>query len=205
MNDSPTLSLLRRWHAGDAKALDELIERDLPWIRNIVSKRLGPLLRARGETEDYVQDAMVRALNYGPSFLVSDQEQFRALLARIIENTLRDQYDFHAAEKRGAKKQVVKAPDSVITLDPPAPTVQRPSKLADGREQEAFVRLALELLDPEDRKVILFREWEELGFPEVAARLGITESGARMRFNRALPKLAEKVRLLRSGGLSSIV
>ena len=205
MSDSPTLHLLRRWHSGDQKALDALIERDLPWIRAIVSKRLGPLLRARGETEDYVQDAMVRALSYGPSFLVSDQDQFRALLARIVENTLRDQHDFHAAEKRGAKKQIAPRNDSVITLDPPAPTVQRPSKEADGREQEAFVRLALELLDPEDRKVILLREWEELGFPDVAARLGITESGARMRFNRALPKLAEKVRQLRSGGLSSVM
>src|SRR5262249_33541315 len=137
-HNSVTFDLLQRWHAGDAKALEALVQRDLTWVANVVRKRLGPLLRAHGETADYVQDAMVRALNYGPCFLVSDQEQFRALLARIVENTLRDQHDFHAAEKRGADRRVPLAREGAITLDAPAPTEQGPSKVAGAREQEAY-------------------------------------------------------------------
>ena len=58
MNDAEeTRLLLQRWHQGDRDAVDLLIRRDLPWIRDFVSARLGPLLRARGETQDYLQDA----------------------------------------------------------------------------------------------------------------------------------------------------
>jgi RNA polymerase sigma factor (sigma-70 family) len=61
------------------------------------------------------------------------------------------------------------------------------------------VRLALELLDPRDRDVVLLRQWKELSFAEIAEELGISESGARMRFQRALPKIAKQVAALREG------
>ena len=61
------------------------------------------------------------------------------------------------------------------------------------------MRLALELLEPEDRQVLLLRQWQELEFAAVGARMGLSEDAARMRFQRALPKLAKKLEALRSG------
>jgi len=192
-----TVELLRRWHEGDREALAAIVERELPWLRAHVHRRLGPQLRRRGETEDYVQEALIDALRYGPRFVVADEARLRALLGRIVENTLRDQVERHEAQKRDVGREEPLPSGSVLDLD--TGRVTRPSEAAAAREAEAWVRLALELLDPEDRRAILMREWEGRSFPEIGAALGVGENAARMRFQRALPRLAGKVRELRKG------
>jgi RNA polymerase sigma-70 factor, ECF subfamily len=199
MDESETLRLLVAWHAGDRGALQELIARDLPWIEQHVRRRLGPLLRARGDTQDYVQDAMIEVLQYGPRFVSTSQSRFRNLIARIIENTLRDRHDWYKAKRRALSRERPMPADSVLDLDNPELSVTRPSEHAQRHERDALVRLALELLDPEDRKVILLRQWNEMSFPDVGAELGISADSARMRFTRALPRLGQKVVELRSG------
>ena len=77
--------------------------------------------------------------------------------------------------------------------------MSRPSENAQKNERDSFVRLALEFLDPEDRKVILLRQWEEKSFPEIGEELGISADSARMRFTRALPRLGSRIVELRAG------
>lgn len=192
-----TVTLLQRWHAGDRAALDTLLARDMPWIREHVERRLGQLLRAKGEADDYVQDAVIEVLRYGPRFLIADRERFRGLLARIVENTLRDQHDWYTAKRREIGRERPLPDGSVLALDGAARSVTRPSEHAVRNERESWVRLALELLAPEDRKVILLRQWDKRTFEEIAVEFGCTPDAARMRFNRALPRLAEKVAELR--------
>ncbi len=201
MSEPPdeTVVLLRQWHAGDRQALEHLVARELPWIRNYVHGRLGKLLRARGDTEDYVQEAMLRVLCYGPRFATGNRQAFRHLLGRIVENSLRDQVDWHGAERRALAKERPVPSDSVLHLDQPLQSVTRPSEVVARKEQQAWVALALELLEPDDRQVIRLRQWEGLPFAEVAERLGLPEDTARMRFKRALPRLARKLEQLQSG------
>src|SRR5262245_11241046 len=151
--ESPTTVLLRRWHAGDEDAVRELLERHLPWIRAHVQRRLGPALRRAGETGDYVQEALLEFLRYGPRFVVSEDHRLRGLLARIVENVLRDEHDRYAARRRARARERPLPSDSVLDLDAACDPVTRPSEVAERREWEAWVRLALELLDPEDREV----------------------------------------------------
>jgi RNA polymerase sigma-70 factor (ECF subfamily) len=193
-----TLDLLRAWHAGDRGALADLLARELPWIREQVRPRLGPLLRARAESQDYVQEALIRVLEYGPRFVAADRQRFRGLLLRIIENQLRDMVDWHGAEKRGVRLERPLPSDSVIDVDSRR-AVTRPSEHAIASERRAWLHLALELLDPEDRRVILLRQWHELEFAAIAELLGVTADAARMRFNRALPQLARKLEDLLAG------
>jgi RNA polymerase sigma-70 factor (ECF subfamily) len=194
-------ALLERWHAGDRAALDALLAQHLPWLRRYVQARLGPALRARGETVDFVQEAMVDLLRYAPQFVVGDADRFRGLLARIVENNLRDADDWFAAKRRALSRETALPNDSVLHLDPTASTVTRPSQHAERAESRNWILLALEFMDPEDRKVIVLRQWEELSFAEIGAQMGIGESGARMRFQRALPKLARAVEDLSRGAL----
>ena len=121
MTESPdeTVVLLRRWHQGDQRALAVLVERELPWMRNYVHGRLGQLLRARGETDDYVQEAMLHVLRYGPRFVTDNRDAFRRLLARIVENSLRDMADWHAAERLAPRPERPVPPQSIIPSDPP--------------------------------------------------------------------------------------
>lgn len=199
-----THELLSRLHAGEEDALRELLERHEPWVRARVRERLGARLRQRAETDDFVQDAMVDALKYGPKFMVSSEDHFRGLLARIVENALRDRHQYFDAARRARDRERPLPSDSVLDLDPRSPDRATPSRAADRREREAWLRLGLELLRPEDREVILLRQEDALPFEEVGARLGVAPNAARMRFERALAKLGKVVTRLRAEGAASV-
>ena len=199
---SETRQLLQRLRAGDRTALDALLARDLHWIRGDVRRRLGPALRTRLESADIVQEAMVEFLRYGAPFLVSDQEQFRRLAARVVENVIGHQYDRFTAQRRELQRERPLPSEDVLDLDARRAGHGTPSQDAQRREREACVRLGLELLEAQDREAILLREWDALPLAEMGTRLGISEDAARMRYKRAVLRLARKVRQLREGKLA---
>lgn len=200
-----TIQLLRDWHGGDRAALDELIRRNLGWMQQHVHRRLGEELRRAGDTQDFVQDAMIQVLEYGPRFEVADEDHFRRLLARIVENSLRGKYRHMRRDRRDVRRERNIDSDTILSLDPPQREVTRPSQHADQHEQVAWVRLALEFLHPKDREVIWMHQYEELTFPEIGGRLGASEDTVRMRFKRALPRLAKKVAELQRGRFDEVL
>ena len=202
---SETVELLQRWHAGDRDALGALLRRDLPWIESHVRSRLGTPLRAKLETGDILQDAVVEFLQYGPRFLLADRGHFRALLARIVENTIRAQHDRFSAQRRAMHREEPLPADGILRLDPAAAATLRPSQAAEAAEWKALVRLALELLAPGEREVLLPRDWDDLSFEEVGRRLGIAADAARMRYHRALARLACKLEQARGGKLDQLL
>ncbi|MGE3175118.1 MAG: RNA polymerase sigma factor [Planctomycetota bacterium] len=192
--------LLRRWHAGDQDALGELVEVCLPWLRQHVDQRLGAFLRGRGDADDYLQDALLDFLRDGPRFQVRDERQFRGLLVRVIENTLRDRNDWFRARRRNLGAGDAALPDgSVLDLHAGLVRSSTPSRGAVREEGRAWVRLALELLDPEDRKVILGRDYEQRPFEDLGRELGLSAGAARMRWTRAVGRLAQTMLELRQG------
>jgi RNA polymerase sigma factor (sigma-70 family) len=193
-----TAQLLLRWHGGDREALQSLLEREMGWIEARVRKRLGPLLRVKAETGDFVQEAALELLRYGSRLLLANRAQFRGLLLRIVENVLRDEHDRFTAFRRAARRERPLPSGSGLGL---AATTQSPSRAAEEEESECWIHLALELLEPEDRKVILLREWAELSFEEVGRRLLVSADAARMRFHRALARLSSEVQRVKSGRL----
>lgn len=196
-----TPELLRRWHNGDATALAALVERSLPWLRDHVERRLGAFLRDRGDADDYLHDALLDFLRDGPRFQVRDERQFRNLLMRVIENTLRDKHDWFRAKRRNLGEDQRLPEGSVLDLDGGVLLSSTPSRGAAREESRAWVRLALELLDPEDRKVILGREYDQRSFEDIGGELGLTAAAARMRWTRAVARLAQAMRRLRQGDL----
>ena len=124
---------------------------------------------------------------------------FRALLARIVENDIVDRVRWSQRGCRDWKKQRPLPSDTVLQLDAPARSVTEPPDRADRNEQQAWLRLALELLEPDDREVIRLRDWDGLSFIQLGERLDTTEEAARKRYVRALPKLSQKLELLRRG------
>ncbi len=203
---SDTRDLLLRWHQGDDAALAALVEEHTPWIERLVQQRLGPQLRQRFDTQDVVQTTLLEVLKDGPRFVVSDRAHLRALLGRMVENVLRGKADHARAAKRDVRREAHAPPgETILFLDAHAGTDGTPSQAASAEETRAWVRLALEMLDPDDRNVVLWREYQDLSFAEIAARLQIGEDAARMRFNRALPKLARKLEHLRKGNLGDLL
>ncbi|HEX5051375.1 MAG TPA: sigma-70 family RNA polymerase sigma factor [Planctomycetota bacterium] len=194
--------LLRRSHHGDRAALDALLAANLDWVCKRVHDRLGPLLRAKGETQDYVQDVVVDVLRSGPRFVTADQAQFRALLCRIVENVLSDRWHGLHAQRRAVTRERPLPSDTVLGLDAPSAGTTRPGEAAARAEDAEWIHLAMELLPAADREILWLREWTGQTFPAIATGLGITEDAARMRYQRALPRLAERLELLRAGRLA---
>lgn len=192
-----TAALLRRWHAGDREALHELVQRDLPWIRARVRQRLGEGLRQHGDTDDFLHEAVLDILAWTPRFIANDREVFRRMVTRIVENTLRGQAEFYARMRRDRAR--IADSDCVLELDARQRTDTTPSQQAARHEEEAWLRLAMDLLDPDDRDVIVCREWRGESFGEIGQRLGVPENTARMRFSRAVGRLATQVEALRRG------
>lgn len=197
--DLETTQLLERWHDKDPEALQLLLERHLPWLRSRVRRSLGTKLRAKEESVDIVQDAAAEFLRYGPRFRVPDTARFRALLARIVENVICDKHDWYTARRRAMSREQPLAPATVLELG--GGTTASPPERCERAEWEAWVRLGLELLDPEDRQVVVLRQWDNLSFEAIGEQLGLTSDGARMRFNRALPKLAMRIKELQRGSV----
>lgn len=202
-----TRTLLLRWYGGDAEALAALVQQDAGWIETHVRRRLGSLLRRRDDTQDIVQSTLVEVLRDGPRFVVSDRGHLRALLARMVENVLRGKASFHTADKRDVRRDVElrAAPsETLLDLDVPAGATP-PERAAERSETREWVRLALEFLDPADRDSIVWRDYDELPFAEIGQRLGVAEDAARMRYRRALPKLARALAELRGGRVESLL
>lgn len=198
MSDAPTgtLELLRRWHRGDEQALAELVARELPWLRREAARRMGDELRQRHDADDVVQQALVAVLQHGPRFQAADEQHYRAVLLRIVENTVRKLLRDGRRLKRWTGREEPLPSDSVVAL---CASVTRPSMAADRNEQRAWLQLGLELLDHGDRELVLQRQWQGLSFAAIGERLGIAEDAARRRFERAVARLAHTVRRLRAG------
>lgn len=198
--DNPrTIDLLRRWHSGDRDALAQLVRYNLPWLTEHVRAHLGNRLRAHEESQDHVQEAVLDVLTYGPRFEIANNAHFRALLARIVENNLRDRGRWLGRERRDVRRNQPIPSDTVLQLDPPVRCVTRPSEAgarAEREEEKEWIRLAVDLLEPRDRDAVWLRVFEGLSFEAIGQRLGTSANAARLRHRRALPRLAKKIREL---------
>jgi RNA polymerase sigma-70 factor (ECF subfamily) len=178
----PTADLLRQARAGSPEALEALFARGgdrlLPYIR----LRMGPRLRARLESQDLLQNTLLRACERLEQLRGEEPEAFWGWLYRIAENEIRDQAEHHQRQKRDARREVPLG----MPLATQAHTLA--SQLALSEEAERLER-ALETLSEPHREVILLRRFEELGFAAISERLGRRPDACRMLYARAMAAL----------------
>ena len=199
-----TTELLVRWNGGDQAALQDLLDAHLSWVRGVVRGQLGERLRARLESGDVVQEAMLEFLRYGPRIKPRDGAQFRAIIGRIVINTLRDSSDWFLRKRRAMSSERPLSPESTVDLTLAAHSPQ-PDERAALLEIEERIRLVLELMPPQDRQILILREWDDLSFPEIGERLELSADAARMRYERALPRMRRGLRELRSGAVETLL
>jgi RNA polymerase sigma factor (sigma-70 family) len=198
-SNATTTVLLENWYSGDAGALDAILERHLPWIESRVRSRLGARLRRKLQTGDIVQEAVVKFLRYGPRIRISSDAAFCALFARIVENVLRDENDRFATRRRDLAHEKPLPSTTVLDLEAVDRGAETPSRVFQKQEQEAWIRLGIELLEPMERAILVQREWDRKSFQDIGNLYGVSRDAARMRVNRALKRLAGLVNLLRRG------
>jgi RNA polymerase sigma-70 factor (ECF subfamily) len=176
-----TSELLQLAKQGDVQARDALLARYIPRLGRWASGRLPLYARSLLDTQDLVQETLVRVLQGLDRIEVRGPGGFQAYVRQAVLNRIRDQVRW-AARRPG--------PEGVSEeLRDPAPS---PLEHAIGADVLARYERALERLDDDERQLLHLRIELDFDYQEIAAMTGRpSRDAARMAIQRALARLAE--------------
>jgi len=169
------LALRTRQQGGD-QALEALLARHRDWV----VRRCLTWTRSRADAEDVAQEVLLRVCS-GLKGL-EQHTRFRAWLARIVDN----QCKTHLARRRWITvehiERLIDLRDMELGAD--ADSIE---DLEGARRQ---VRLALDQLPTESAHVLYLRFFQDLSLEQIARRLDLSLSAAKMRLYRAQDRFA---------------
>jgi RNA polymerase sigma factor (sigma-70 family) len=144
---------------------------------------------------DLVAETYARAFERRRRFAADpdDHDALAAWIFGIARNVLHEALRRGSAERRALRRLGIAPPQ----LD--ADEQARIEDLAALGELRTAVRGALAELGPEQREAVRLRVVDELGYPAIARRLGISEQAARARVSRGLRALATALDHPRAG------
>ena len=175
------LSLLRQAAAGDGEAFDRFVARHAPSVQRFVRTLTGDASAA----EDALQETFVSAWRAAAGF--RGDGPVRSWLFSIAR---------HAVQRQFRRPAGAPSPEDVTPLDELGVQAGWGSPEAEAlrRERRDLVAGALESLDPEDRRVLVLRDLEQLTGEEAAAVLGLTLPALKSRLHRARLRFAARLR-----------
>jgi RNA polymerase sigma factor (sigma-70 family) len=174
-----SLELLRRAQGGDPAALDALLVRYRPRLKRWAHRRLPAWARGLSDTDDLVQDTLVKAIRNLRDFVVVGDHGFQNYLRSALANAIRDEI------RKARNRPALDALDSAIPSDAPSPLERAVGRLRLQRYEAALLRLS-----PEERDAVVARL--EFGFTHVELALAIgkrTPDAARKLCQKALARL----------------
>lgn len=186
-----TLHVIERARAGDAPAVEELLTRTLSPLRRWARGRLPAHARAGANTEDVLQDLVVRVLGKIKHFEHQTVDALQHYLQTSVRNRILDEIRL---KRRGAPEELSES-------------------LSDGRlssleqvilkERSERYLAALRALRPEERLAVIYRLEHRLSFEAIGTKLNKPSAdAARMTVHRAVRKLAAALRLSHDAGVA---
>jgi RNA polymerase sigma-70 factor, ECF subfamily len=179
-----SVRLLQLAQQGDDVALNRLLERYLPRLSRWATGRLPRWARDLSDTDDLVQETLIKTLRTVPTFDNRGEGALQGYLRQAVLNRIRDEL-----RRRGRR------PTS-DPLDTDVPD-QSPSPLEDAIGAQTLARYdeALQSLPDDDRDAIIARVELGCSYKEIAEALGKPSAdAARMAVSRALVSLARVMR-----------
>ncbi|MGE0463915.1 MAG: RNA polymerase sigma factor [Vicinamibacterales bacterium] len=179
-----TIELLQRVKEGDRQALESLVARYLPRLTRWASGRLPRWARDLSDTDDMVQDTLMRSLRGLGGFEMRGEGALQAYLRQAVANRVRDEL-----RRRMRRPDHGTLPAELPALEP------GPLEATIGATTLARYERALQVLDAEAREAIVARVEMGCSFAEIAEMFGKPSSdAARMMVSRSLLRLAEVMR-----------
>ena len=180
-----TAVLIQRVREGDKDSLERLVSRHVAPLRRYVSGRLPRWARDLADTDDLVQDTLLRTFSRMDAFEVRGVGALQAYLRQAVMNRLRDEL-----RRKG------RAPAFVDVHDLNIAGQGSPLEEAIGAEAAARYVAALARLEPEEREAIIGRVEMDYSYADLADMLGKpTADAARKAARRALLRLAEEMKV----------
>ena len=178
-----SVALLLRAREGDEAARNELCARYLPRLRRWAHGRLPVWARGHLDTEDIVQDTLMKSVRRLEAFTPEHDGAFCAYVCEALRNRLRD------ALRRAARRPA----DENYSFEEPA-TDPSPLEQAVGGQMLARYESALQRLRQSDRELVVARVELGLGYPEIADLAGKPSLAAvRVAVSRALVRLGAEM------------
>lgn len=179
-----SVRLLERARSGDEAALNALLLRYLPRMRRWAAGRLPQAARGALDTDDVVQETIVKAVRHLDRLQIRNAGALQAYLRHALTNRLIDAY-------RQADR---KAKETAVDSELPAEDTS-PLEAAIGRETLARYEQALRRLKNEDRQAVVLRIELCYEYEEIAGMLGKSSAAsARVAVSRALARLSREMR-----------
>jgi RNA polymerase sigma factor (sigma-70 family) len=178
-----TASLLARVRQGDVAARERLLGRFLPALERWAHGRLPYRARDLAETDDLVQNTLLRALDHLNGFEPRREGAFLAYLRRILLNQVRD--EIRRVGRRPVRED--------LQEDLPG---RAPSQLEEAIGLEALEQYetALERLTEKQHEAIVLKIELGYSYDEVAEAMDLASANAaRMLVTRGLIRLAEEM------------
>jgi len=179
-----TFELIERVRGGDRDALERLAARHVGPLRRWVSGRLPRWARDVADTDDLVQDTLLRTFKRIETFEPRGVGALHAYLRQAVLNRVREEL-----RRKG------RAPARLDVDAVPLASDDSPLEEAIGRETLDRYEAALARLRPEDREAIVGRVEMDCTYEELATALGKpTAEAARKAARRALLRLAAEMK-----------
>ncbi len=179
------LALVQRARSGEYGAFEKLFERHRALVYRFAYQMVG----RRDDAEDMAQEAFVRA--YQNLDRYRDEAKFTTWLLRIVTNLCTDQARMTHRRAHLEKQESVGALDW-MTIG----TFEDPVRNLEEDRRKVALRKALAALPAHHRSVIVLRDLEEREYPDIAAILGCTVGGAKLRVLRARRALRDRIQPL---------
>lgn len=177
-----TAWLLDRVRAGDGDARRQLVRRIEPLLRRFAQGRVPAMLRHREDTADLVQQTWARVLDKLDGIEAREPGAFFAYLRTVLINALRE-----------ALRREAAAPLAVHGEHAEASLAMLPAAEVDPLDWIAYEQ-SLAILAPEHRGLVLMRFEFGMSHAEIAAEVGESADGVRMKLQRAIARMAQAAR-----------
>ena len=179
-----TFQLIDRARHGDQEALERLFARHLGPLQRWARGRLPKWARDLADTDDLVQDTLLRTFKRIDDFEPRRVGALQAYLREAVLNRIRDEL------RRKRRRPQIEELDGQELDHAPSPVEE-----AIGREAVDRYERALSRLRPEEREAIIARVEMGYTYEELAEALGKpSPDAARKAAERALVRLAEEMK-----------
>lgn len=188
-----TSSLVDAIQRGDTRAQEQLFERYIPRVRQMVALRIGkPVADLPGDADDIVQQTLLNALQAVSQFEHRSEGAFRAWIARIVENALKNE---HRNRRSNKHQQIWQRHGDLDLRETMFPDEGHgPSSIAEQKELNERIEAVILSLPALYRRTLELRDIAGMNYLDLAEALGRTEPNCRKIYQRAREMLQDKLR-----------
>lgn len=181
--------LMLAFKSGDARAFSTLVQRHRQAVYNFILRFVGHRQRA----EDVLQETWLKVVRSSADY--QPRAKFTTWVYTIARNLCVDAARKESYRKADSLDAPVSSDGEGRTLAETVPddTHSAPDRAAHSVRVRPLLAQAVEALPPEQREVFLLREYQGIGFKEIAEVTGVNENTVKSRMRYALEALRRRL------------